>query len=59
MKNVIMQALAPNVTLDLTLPNRMFVLKKFVDLDKCLLAIIALIVQLDAKIASIKYAKLG
>lgn len=54
-----MQALAPNVTLDLTLPNRMFVLKKFVGLDKCLLAIIALIVQLDAKIASIKYAKLG
>jgi hypothetical protein len=58
-KSVIMQALAPNVTSDLTSPSRTFVLKRSVGLDKCLLAIIALIVLLVVKIALIKYARRG
>jgi hypothetical protein len=58
-KSVIMQALAPNVISDLISPSRTFVLKKSVGLDKCLLAIIALIVLLVVKIALIKYARRG
>ena len=59
MKIVIMQALAPKVISDLISPSRTFVLKRSVGLDKCLLAIIALIVLLVVKIALIKYARRG